>query len=255
MLGEMCPQGAAGRPSVTPLVMRTAAWIDNAPELANVVERGSVPRFVVFGVDGKPAGMFDTMGLSDLGLGQQIASGSYTGAGPCTSDAGGGQRSEEPKCGPAAGGCGLAIAEVSRPDEPPEVPKFQTGGACLSSDQLVVDVDGDGTPEAFPITSVLDGVRSPSQEWSASATAPAACKPTFQVYDMTLQPPPEPNKKLDPKQIVRFHVLGVVDVDGDGRREVVLAFEFPTIRTIVVYTSTGSPKRLELAGEGQSFPR
>ena len=50
-------------------------------------------------------------------------------------------------------------------------------------------------------------------------------------------------------------VLGVVDLDGDGRKELVLALRFPTVRTIVVYTAPSSAQRLELAGEAQSFPR
>ena len=50
-------------------------------------------------------------------------------------------------------------------------------------------------------------------------------------------------------------VLGVADLDGDGRREVILALRFPTVRTIVVYAATESAQRLELAGENTSFPR
>ena len=30
MVGEMCPQGAGGRPAVTPLVMRGASWTDGS---------------------------------------------------------------------------------------------------------------------------------------------------------------------------------------------------------------------------------
>src|SRR5437879_900483 len=65
VVGEMCPQGAAGRPAVAPLIMRGVQWIDNAAEVGATVERGSVPRFVVFGVDGKMAGAFDTVGIVD----------------------------------------------------------------------------------------------------------------------------------------------------------------------------------------------
>ena len=49
------------------------------------------------------------------------------------------------------------------------------------------------------------------------------------------------------------YLLGVVDLDGDGRKEIVLALRFPTVRTIVVYSATSSPQRLELVGEAQSF--
>ena len=220
-----------------------------------MIERGGVPQFAVFGVDGKVAGTFETVGLAEIGLQQSVASGTYVGAMPCTSDAGGGQRVEDPKCGAAVGGCGLAVGVLGRPDDPPPIPAFVTGAVCLSGDALAVDIDGDGVIESFPLAGVLDGVRSPAEEWSAAPTAGAACKPTFEIYDVQLAPAAEPGKRVDPKQIVSLDVLGVVDVDGDGRKEIVLSFEFPTVRTVVVYTATGAPTRLELAGEGQPFQR
>jgi hypothetical protein len=255
VVGEMCPQAAAGRPAVAPLVMRTATWIDAQTDLANVVERGGVPRFVVFGVDGKVAGMFDTLGLTDIGIQQQVASGTYVGGMPCTADAGGGQRTEDPKCTPATGGCGIAVGELARPDDPPPTPVFKTGGACIAGDALAVDIDGDGVMEQFPLAAVLDGVRSPATEWTASPVAGGTCKPTFELYDVRLTPVAEPGKPIDPKHVVGLDVLGVLDVDGDDRKELVLALKFPTVRTIVVYTAPDSARRLELAGESQSFPR
>jgi len=255
MIGEMCPQGAAGRPAIAPLVMRTVAWNDAAVDVQNVVERGGVPRFAVFGVDGKIAGVFDTLGLTDIGLQQSVATGSYVGAGPCTADGGNGTRIEDPKCGLATAGCGIAVGELGRFDDAPPIANYQTGGACLSGDTLAVDIDGDKVMESFPLAGVLDGIRSPATEWTAAPTAGAACTPTFGLYDVRLAPPPESGKAADPKHIVKLSVLAVVDVDADGRKELVLSLEFPTIRTIVIYTSTGSPQRLELAGEGTSFQR
>ncbi len=255
VVGEMCPQAAAGRPAIAPLVMRTATWIDAQAELANVVERGSVPRFAVFGVDGKVAGVFDTLGLTDLGIQQQVATGTYVGALPCTADAGGGQRTEDPRCVPATGGCGIAVGELARYDDPPPMPAFQAGGACLAGDALAVDVDGDGVMEQFPLAAVLDGVRNPAPEWSAAPVAGATCKPAFVLYDVRLTPVAEPGKPIDPKHVVGLDVLAVVDLDGDGRKELVMALKFPTVRTIVVYTAPDTARRLELAGESQSFPR
>jgi len=261
VIGEMCPQGAGGRPAVAPLVMRTLQWSDRADEVGAAVERGSVPRFVVLGTDGKLAGAFDTLGLVEVAGGPPVASGTYTGASPCTYEVGAkpttaGQtttRAEEPKCGPATGGCGLAVGDITRPGEPPDVPPFATGGACLMGDQLAVDIDGDGRIESFPLAGVLDGIRGPAQEWTASPTASATCKPQFQLYDLRLAAEPEPGKGIDQKSIVSMDVLGVLDLDGDGRKEIVLALRFPTVRSIVVYTASGSAERLELAGEAQSF--
>ena len=256
LLGEMCPQGAGGRPAVAPLILRTVGWTDNPAEITAPVERGSTPQWEVFGTDGKLAGAFDTMGVVDVGLPQQVAMGAYAGASPCTGGAPVNARPtgdvvtrvEDLKCGAATQSCGIAVAELSHPDEPPATVAYVTGGACVSGDQLAVDIDGDGRIESFPLAGLLDGSRAPSAEWSASPTATASCTPAFEVYDVKL-------KGEDAKSEVTFDVLGVVDLDGDGRRELVLAFKFATVRTIVVYTATSQPQRLELAGEATSFPR
>lgn len=255
MIGEMCPQGAGGRPAVIPLMMRTVQWSDTAADISEVVERGSVPRWAVYGTDGKGAGVFDTLGVADIGLQQSVASGTYVGASPCTADAGKGQRIEEPACVAATEGCGLAIGELTRPDDPPSTPSFPVGGACLSGDAIAVDIDGDGQIESFPLASALDGIRGPAQEWSAAPTAAAACKPTFKLFDIKLVRPPEPGKQVDPKSLVVLDVLGVLDLDGDGRKELVLALRFSTVRTVAVYSAAGSPQRLELVAEGQSGTR
>ncbi len=255
LVGEMCPQAAGGRPAIAPVVMRTTTWIDAQPELASIVERGSVPRFAVFGVDGKVAGVFDTLGLTDIGIPQQVATGTYVGAMPCTADAGNGQRTGDPRCTAATGGCGIAVGELARYDDPPPMPAFQTRGACVAGDALAADIDGDGAPEQFPLASVLDGARSPAAEWSATPVAGGTCKPTFALHDVRLTPVAEPGKPIDPKHVVGLDVLAVADLDGDGRAELVLALKFPTVRTVVVYTAPDHARRLELAGEGQSFPR
>jgi hypothetical protein len=260
VLGEMCPQGAGGRPAVAPLVMRGVSWVDVAAEVTATVERGIVPRFTVFGVDGKPAGAFDTLGMVDVGQGQSVATGTYVGASPCTyaitAKPNAGEmatRGEEPKCGPITRGCGIAVGEITRPDEPVDGPSFATGGACMSGNELAVDIDGDGRPESFPIAGVLDNIRAPAAEWTASPTATATCTPTFHVYDLKLAPEPRPGKA--DRGVVIVDVLGVIDLDGDGRREVIVAMRFPTVRTIVVYTATENTQRLEKAGEGVAWLR
>jgi len=255
LVGEMCPQGAAGRPGVAPLVARTVNWSDNPTDVGNVVERGATPRFVVFGVDGKPAGTFDTVGLADIGLQQSIASGTYAGGSPCSPQAAKDQpRVDDAKCIAAFNSCGIAVADIVRPDDPPETPKLATAGACLSGDQLAVDIDGDGVMESCPLASILDGIRGPAAEWTATPAAGAACSPTFQLYDIKLAAQVE-GKPNDPKATVWLDVMGVVDLDGDGKKELVLALRFPTVRSLVIYGSSGIPQRLELLGEAAGFPR
>jgi hypothetical protein len=255
VVGELCPQSAAGRPAVAPLLLHTTQWIDTPSEVTGAAERGTTPRFVAFGVDGKAAGVFDTVGLAEVSLGQSVAAGTYIGGAPCTSDAGQGQRAEEPRCTAATNGCGLAVAELARPDDPPETPAFPTGGACLSGDALGVDIDGDGAVEWFPLAQALDGIRGPAKEWSATRIPKPPCTPKFVLYDVRLAPEAEAGKPPDARAIVMLDLLGVVDLDGDGRKELVIALRFPTVRTIVVYSATSSPERLELVGEAQSFQK
>jgi hypothetical protein len=256
MIGEMCPQGAGGRPAVSPLIMRGVGWNDSQAEVAATVERGSVPRFFVLGVDGKQAGIFDTLGLVEVGINQPVASGTYVGASPCTYAVGGktGDRAEDPKCGPVTRGCGIAVGEIARPDEAAATLKLDAGGACMHGNELAIDIDNDGRIESFPLAGALDGIRAPAQEWLASPSSTATCTPTYQLYNLALTPEPRPGKSAE-KATVTLDVLGVVDLDGDGRKELVLAMRFPTVRTIVVYTATESSQRLEMAGEATSFAK
>ncbi len=260
VIGEMCPDGAGGRPAVAPLVMRGIGWTDNAIEVGRAVERGSVPRFAVFGIDGGVAGTFDTLGIVDVGLRQHVATGTYVGSAPCTSAAIAkptsgpvALRTPEPKCDAATRGCGVAVGELINPGDPPHVPRYEIGGACRVADQIVIDVDGDGQVESFPIAGVLDGIRGPAAEWIGTKGAAQACRPSFQLYDIQLPRAADPGKAADKKSAVAFDVLGVLDLDGDGRRDLVLAFKFPTVRSLVVYTSSAAALRLELAGEATSF--
>ena len=241
--------------------MRGVNWSDNATEVTATVERGTVPRFFVFGVDGKVAGTFDTLGIAEVGISQHVATGTYVGASPCTYTASGKPnepRAEDTKCGPVTRGCGVAVGEIMT-DEPPTKAAFVTGGACMNGNELAVDIDGDGAIESFPIASALDGIRGPAAEWSASPTVTASCKPTFQVYDLKLAAEARPVKPSDKTRrgdaSVIIDVLAVVDLDGDGRRELVLAMRFPTTRSIVVYSPKTSAQRLELAGEATSLTK
>jgi hypothetical protein len=81
------------------------------------------------------------------------------------------------------------------------------------------------------------------------------CQPSFTLYGIRLAAEPDPGKRVDEKSVVMMDVLGVLDLDNDGRRELVIALRFPTIRSIVVFTASHTAQRLELAGEAQSFQR
>jgi hypothetical protein len=263
LVGEMCPLGVAGRPGVAPLLLRGVQWTDEPTEVGNAISRGDAAKFLVFGVDGKRAGLFDPVGPADVGLPQTVAAGSYTGDGPCTKLAVNGTRVEEPACQAATKGCGIAVAilEDGSGAGSGGGAAWKIGGACVSGDELAVDVDSDGKPEAFAVASFLDGLRAPADLVEARPQAGAACAPSFTVFGMRIAPPPEPGKAADGRYLVLLDVLAVVDFDDDGKREVVLGVRYPDSRTIAVYSGVdgdgagGAPSALKLIGETTSWAK
>jgi hypothetical protein len=251
LVGEMCPLGAAGRPGLAPLLLRGVQWTDEPTEVGNAISHGEAAKFSVFGVDGKRAGVFDPVGIAEVGLPQTVAAGSYVGSGPCTRAAGNGARLEEPACQAATRGCGLAVTLLG------DVAgggggEWQTGGACVSADELAIDVDNDGAAEAFPLAALLDGLRAPSEVVEPRAQATGSCAPTFTVFGLRIAPPAEAGKAADPRYLVLIDVLGVVDFDGDGLKEVVLSLRYPDSRSVVVYSGVAGGAG-EVAGGGASL--
>ncbi|MBK7537405.1 MAG: hypothetical protein IPI49_18960 [Myxococcales bacterium] len=251
LVGEMCPLGAAGRPSLAPLLLRGVQWTDEPAEVGAAISHGEATRFTVFGVDGKRAGVFEALGLAEVGLPQVVAAGSYAGAGPCTRAGASSVRLEEPACQPATRGCGIAVAALG---DKVDTWEWKAGGACTSGDVLAIDVDGDGVVEAFPIAGLLDAVRGPAESLEARAQA-VTCAPSFAVFGLRIAPPPENGKAADPRYVVLVDVLAVVDFDDDGRREVVLGLRYPDQRTIAIYGAGESPSTLQLIGEATSWVR
>jgi hypothetical protein len=255
VVGEMCPTAAAGRAAILPMIMRGVSWSDKPDELASQVEHGATPRYVVIGGAGKTIGVFDTVGLEDVqGVAQPIASGAYVGAAPCAVDDGKGGKIDDTACVLATGGCGLALADISRSDDLVETPVFAQGAdVCFTENAIVVDIDGDKVMESFPLEQVLDGIRGPTAEWTALATPGAPCaKGKPQIYGMPVEVR-DKQGKADAKATVTVSVLAAIDLDGDGRKELILALQFPTVRTVVVYSPVDMAQRLELVGEGTAI--
>jgi hypothetical protein len=255
LLGELCVGGAGGRPGIAPLAGRMVSWTSDPAELAVPLSRGQTGAFAVLGVDGRRVGVFTAIGMAELTASASVAMGSYAGGSPCAPPAAGGAAPvDDPACVAATAGCGLALAPVSTGGafaalEPPDV---TVGGACTSGDVVVIDVDGDGTPEAFPLTSFLDGSRAPAEEITAAAVAPAACKPSFTRYGLAVA---IDAAIADPRHKVTIDILGVLDVDGDGRHEVVVGLRYAERRTIAVYSAVDSAARLSLIGETEPWPK
>jgi hypothetical protein len=255
LLGEMCPQMAAGKPAMAPLVVRGVRWEADPTILSGMVERAAAPRMLVLGYDGARAGGFDLAGVMDGELPQLAATGVYVGAPPCTRDAGGGARAEHPACNAAAKGCGLAIGYVDADDErEPQLSPARIGGACMAGDDVAVDIDGDGAIERYRLAAFLDEVRAPAERVIPEPAAVASCAPTFSIHGMTLAPGVEPGTKIDDQVTVGIDVLGVLDLDADGRREVILAIRYPGGRSIVVYAAGAGPEQtLERVGEAVAW--
>ncbi len=262
VLAEMCPQIAGGQAGLAPLVSRGVRWESDPGMMSALVERGAVARYLVLGYDGQRAGTFDASGEFDGELPQLAASGVYVGSAPCTrAVAGGGSaRAEDPACNAAAKGCGLAIGEADT-DRLMTLDARRLGGACMDGDDLAVDIDGDGRIERYPLAAFLDEVRAPAEMVRAQPAVVAACTPTFSIHGLTLAPGLAPETKVDDQVTLHLDVLGVIDVDADGRRELVLSIRYPGGRSVVVYGAVGEATdddvtSIELArlGEAVGWP-
>jgi hypothetical protein len=257
LIGEMCPQGAAGRPGVAPLFLRGVGWSDEPGQVGAPLARGATGPFAVLGVDGKRAGVFSVVGVADVGLAVDVAVGSYAGAGPCVRGDG---KADDPACVQALAGCGLAIAAIepgqgSFGDSEAIVPVV--GAACVAGDALAVDIDGDGAVETYPLAQLLDPVRAPADELTAAPAAAQACRGSYAQLGIRLTPGVEAGARVEQRFVVDVDVIGVVDVDGDGRRELFLAYRYPEGqgRTIAVYSATSSVARLERVGASEPWQR
>ena len=255
ILGEMCPQMAAGKPALAPLISHGMRWGDDPTILSGFIERIASPRLLVLGYDGVRAGGFDAVDTMDSELPQVAATGVYVGHPPCTRDAGGGARAEHPACNAAAKGCGLAFGFVDAADDrEPVLAASRIGGACMAGDDVAIDVDGDGAVERYRLGAFLDEVRAPAERVAPEPAAVVSCTPTFSIHGLTLAPGLEPGTKIDDQVTVGIDLLGVIDLDGDGRREVVVAIRYPGGRSIVVYTAPKAGSMvLERAGEAVAW--
>ena len=252
LLGELCTTGAAGRPGLAPLAARTVAWTSEPRELTSPLDRGQTGAFAVLGFDGRRVGLFTALGVGDQA---GVAIGSYAGGSPCaTAVTPGSPPIDDAACTAATGGCGLALAPISSGGAfaPLAAPEVTTGGACVSGDSLIIDIDGDGVPEGFPLTAFLDGSRAPAEEIPAATAVAGPCPPSFTRYGIAIAVDAAIS---DPRHRVTLDVLGVLDVDGDDRREVVIGLRYAERRTIAVYSAIDSASRLSRIGEVEPWPQ
>jgi hypothetical protein len=249
LIGEMCPKAAAGRPAILPLFLRNVGWQSQAADVTAPLERRSARQFAVLAWDGRRVGVFSVAGASEVDDGV-AAVGAFAGASPCEKRSAPGQARElVADCVAAQASCGLAVAVLepaggfeARPaEEDPDPPDIEPAGMCVAKGLLLVDVDADGTSEAFPVAGFLDESRGPADEVGQVPAGGATCTPTFAARAVV---PPG-----DPRDWRGMDVVGVADFDGDGRREIVAVYHYAGRRTWALYSATDFPGRLDLVGE------
>ncbi len=200
----------------------------------------------MLGWDGRRAGLFSVAGAarSDDGV---AAIGSYAGHSPCEKRRGAEAAGRDPDCAAALRDCGLAVAVLepsggfgSRPaEEDPDPVALDVGGACVADGKLLVDIDGDGKPEAYPAAGFAAGSGAASDEVGQVAAGSAACPPRFALRGVM-------GNGVD--------LLGVVDLDADGRNEIVAQFQAGGRRSWALYSAPSTVARLERVGVGAPWP-
>ena len=251
LVGEMCPRSADGRPGVKPLFIRALGWSAAAEDMATAIERQSARQFSVLGWDGRRVGLFSVAGLGEVGE-QEVAVGAYAGSSPCARPRENGDAGYHPDCVTALDHCGLALATLARGrldeqpfEEDPDPLSLSPGGACVAGDKLLIDIDDDGSEEAFAVRDFVNQVWAPAEEVVAVPRSNETCAPTFAMRHAV---PPG-----DPRHWRGLDVIGVVDLDGDGRRELILAYHYAARRTWAIYSATSNAGRLDLVGEAEPW--
>jgi len=239
LVGEMCPDRGAGRPALALLIARQVGWSADPEELDALAARVGARPFSVLSARGARAGVFQAVGPVDLGTESPVLTGGYAGKSPCE-DADAARASA---CGEAQLQCGLAVASlaVDGADVPP---KLRTGGACVEGDKILrVDLDGDGLAEAFAVAGFLDELRAPAAEVDAAvaSAAKATCTASFSLPLLV--------RGRDAKAFRALDLVGVVDLDDDGRLELVMQYRYASVRTWAIYTADQTVRRLALVAE------
>jgi hypothetical protein len=206
LVGLMCPRGAVGRPALAALAEREPrAWIHDPAALRRAIALLRTPEVAVLGFDGHRAGWFTLAGLVESPFAPAAAIGAYAGSLPCADEL------TASLCQAVSQNCGVAIGSPDGDDPTP----VMRPGACVDGKDLVVDVDGDGRPEAFDVQALAR-----LEEEVTGGPARAPCETHFSLAA---------GHNLD--------ILAVADLDGDGRVEIVVSRRGDPIRKVALYTA------------------
>lgn len=239
MIGEYCFNNLKERKMrlFPRFVARRDGWSgDEARVLAPLLREGQ--DFTVIGIEGQAIGTYlSSPDVTDGFVGTMAYRG---GLGTCSS---------APQTGDAAclraGACGIAVAEVPGDDFVLAAPEDTATTSCVADGQLIADLDGDGKDEAFDLADFIDGdIGAPGFELGDDGAALApdvrgelytgkGCTQRFATYQL----------KVDDS--AQVDVLGVLDLDSDGKRELVIALRAGSFRMVAVYRAREEGTRLD----------
>jgi hypothetical protein len=225
-VGELCMDRGAGRPAVTVLAARrTAFFTTESAELRALIERGALQHFVALSREGQRAGVFTVAGAAEVAPGEKpLAAGAYAGTPPSGTS------------------CSLVVAGISRHPEDEGIP-LATGGACVDGGRLVVDLDRDGKAESFPLAAFHDELYAPADEIVGEPGGSPSCQARFATEGLL--------ESADPKAWRGIDLVAVLDLDADGRHELILRYRYDGKDTWAIYSAWRLATRLELGAEAE----
>jgi hypothetical protein len=230
LIGDICLNKDLKRVTAFPhFLVQGDRWIDE-PELVHAPLAERPQRFTWLGFEGNSLGNLVTDGGAASVPGG--FAGTYRGHG-----SGGGACSYE-RDGVMgaywtcieAGGCSLAVAPIASTSPPPPAIEIAMFGACIVEGTMVVDVNGDGTDEAFALSAFVAGATAAEDVHGKPDDGPP-CERFFAWHA-----PKKPAPAVD--------VLGIADLDADGTRELVIAIRAGMSRTVAVYRASDGGTRL-----------
>ncbi len=231
VVGEVCFDATQGEPYLVP-------YFSSGPDSWAAVGQASSRAFTVFALDGRRDGVFhlDDPVATDP---PDKAHGRYDGwpaYGPCVIAKKELRRGQVTTFSDAScRGCGLGVAQTEGGDDNKDGVR-DIAAACVEKRTLIVDIDGDGKNEAFPLDMLFDSGTA-AESLDGAAAGAFKCEMRFAVWQGTPS-----TTKVDETYV---DILGVADFDGDGRREIVIAIRSPKGRTVATYRAASGAIRLD----------
>ena len=100
--------------------------------------------------------------------------------------------------------------------------------------------------EAYPVAEFLSRARAPAEEVLAVPADGPACTPAFARRYVI--------PAFDSNHFLGMDLIGVVDLDTDGRKELIVVYQYQEKRTWAVYSAKSSVARLDLMAEAVPWP-